>query len=252
MSLYIKNACILNPDCAVTSANIYIENDTIKYIGQKTDFKADEVINADGCVVMPGLINCHTHSSMTLFRSYAEGLALEDWLFKKIFPAEARLCGEDVKNGTLLAILEMIASGTTCFNDMYFFLDDIAEAVSETGIRAQISRGLSNNDRTEYKNEEKFLDNLRFFKCFNGSAEGRIKAGFSLHAVYTCSPEYLKYVADGVKSVGASMHIHLSETETENKNCIATFGVTPTALMEQCGVFDNSPCVAAHCVHLSG
>ena len=251
MSILIKNVRIITSGTDAYSANIFIDNDKITYIGDKADFEADDVINGNGRVVMPGLVNCHTHSSMTLFRSYAEGLSLEDWLFTKIFPAEDRLCGEDVKNGTLLAALEMIASGTTCFNDMYFFLDDIAEAVAQTGIRAHISRGLSNNNRIEYKNEEKYLDNLRFFKDFNGAADGRITAGFSLHAVYTCSPEYLKYVSDGVKEVGGTMHVHLSETETENKNCISSYGVTPAALMERAGVFDISPCVAAHCVHLS-
>ena len=251
MSILIKNVRIITSGSDAYCANIYIENDKIAYIGDRCDFKADNVINGGGRVAMPGLVNCHTHSSMTLFRSYAEGLSLEDWLFTKIFPAEARLCGDDVKNGTLLAALEMIASGTTCFNDMYFFLDDIAEAVAQTGIRAQISRGLSNNDRIEYKDEEKYLDNLRFYKDYSGAADGRITAGFSLHAVYTCSPEYLKYVAGEVKKVGASMHVHLSETETENKNCIEAYGMTPTVLMEQAGVFDVTPCVAAHCVHLS-
>ncbi|MBQ7718019.1 MAG: amidohydrolase [Clostridia bacterium] len=251
MSILIKNIKIITSGSDIYEADVYIENDKIKYIGAGADFTADTVINGAGRVLMPGLINTHTHSSMTLFRSYAEGLSLEDWLFTKIFPAEARLCGEDVKNGTLLAAMEMIASGTTCFNDMYFFLDDILAAVSETGIRAQISRGLSNNDRIEYKNEEKFLDNLRFYKDFNGAADGRVTVGYSLHAVYTCSPEYLKYVAGEVKKSGGTMHIHLSETETENKNCLETYGVTPTVLMDRAGVFDISPCVAAHCVHLS-
>ena len=252
MSVLIKNTLVITAGKDAFYANVFIENEKIKYIGDKADFTADDIIDGKNKVLMPGLVNCHTHAAMTLFRSYAEGLELEDWLFTKIFPAEDRLRGEDVKNGTLLAALEMIQTGTTCFNDMYFFLDDVAAAVSETGMRALISRGLSNNERKDFSDEEKYLDNLRFFREYNGSADGRIRAGFSLHSVYTCSPEYLKFVSHEVKKLGAPMHVHLSETQTENKNCVSAYGMSPAHLMENAGVFENMPCVAAHCVHLDG
>lgn len=250
MAIIFKNADILTWDKYIKNTDVSVEGNIIKKIGETEVVPGDEVICAKGKLLMPGFCNTHTHTSMTLFRSYADGMSLEDWLYTKIFPAEDRLCGEDVYNGTALAMLEMISTGTTSFHDMYFFTEDIAAAAIDIGMRGKICRGLVNGDTDGFENDERLYGNIDFYNKYNGSAEGRITVGFGMHSVYTCSPQYLKYCAQAVKEIGATAHIHLSETRVENGNCIKNYGKTPTVLMNDAGVFDV-PCTAAHCVHLN-
>lgn len=252
MSILIKNATVLSCNTLAKNVNIFIEEDCINYIGEKDDFKADTVLNGNNRVVMPGLVNSHTHSSMTLLRNYADGLPLEEWLFTKIFPVEDKMSPTDAYHGTELAILEMLASGTTTFNDMYTwqFMDNIAKAVSESGIRANLTVGLLSGNTNGFETDERLNKNIELYKKFHGSEKGHIRIGFGLHSVYTCTPEYLKYCGEAAHSLGAMCHIHLSETLTENEGCMAKYQKTPTVLMNEAGVLDG-PCVAAHCVHLN-
>ena len=250
MAVIFKNTDVLTYDNYIKGTDVSVENGKIKKTGKAEITSSDEVIDCKGKVLCPGLINAHTHAAMTLFRSYADGLTLEDWLFTKIFPAEDRLCGEDVYNGTMLSMLEMMAGGCTAFHDMYFFTEDIMRAVIDSGMRGKICRGLVNGDTEGFENDERINGNIDFYKKYNGFNDGQITVGFGMHSVYTCSPQYLKYCADAVKELGASSHIHLSETETEVKNCVNAYGKTPTVVMCEAGVFET-PTVAAHCVHLT-
>ena len=250
MAIIFKNIDILTWDTYVKNTDVSVEGNTIKSIGDIEISDGDTVIDGSKKLLCPGFVNAHTHAAMTLFRSYADGMNLEDWLYKKIFPAEDKLTGEDVYSGTALAMLEMMRGGCTAFHDMYFFTEDIARAAEETGMRAKICRGLVNGSTSGFENDERLHGNIDFYHKYNGSCHGRITVGFGMHSVYTCSPQYLKYCADAVKEIGASAHIHLSETETERDNCIASYGKTPTKLMYDVGVF-NSSCTAAHCVHLN-
>ncbi len=250
MAIIFKNIDVITWDSFIKNTNVCVEGDKIKKIGDIQVADGDEVINGKNKILCPGLVNAHTHAAMTLFRSYADGMNLEDWLYTKIFPAEDNLTGEDVYWGTVLGMLEMMQSGCTTFHDMYFFTEDIARATEDTGMRGKICRGLVNGGTEGFDSDERIWGNVDFYKKYNGACDGRITVGFGMHSVYTCSPQYLKYCADVVKDLGATAHIHLSETETENKNCINAYGKTPTALMMEAGVFD-SPCTAAHCVHLS-
>jgi len=250
MAVIFKNTDVLTWDNYIKGTDVLIEDNKIKKIGEVAAKDGDEVIDCRRKVLCPGLVNAHTHAAMTLFRSYADGLTLEDWLYNKIFPAEDRLCGEDVYNGTMLSMLEMMASGCTAFHDMYFFTEDIMRAVIDTGMRGKICRGLVNGETSGFENDERIHGNIDFYKKYNGYNDGQITVGFGMHSVYTCSPQYLKYCADAVKELGAMAHIHLSETETEVKNCVAAYGKTPTELMCEAGIF-SSPTVAAHCVHLT-
>lgn len=250
MSVLIKNTGVLSCEEVIKDTNLFIKDGVISYIGSSADFKADTVIDGRNKVVMPGLVNAHTHVAMTLFRSYADGLPLEEWLFNKIFPVEDRLTDEDIYWGSMLGILEMIASGATAFNEMYAGTEAIARAVEETGVRAVISRGLLYSGTENTKTEKRLLECMEFYKGYNGTAGGRIRAAFGMHSVYTCSPEYLRDCALSAAELNAPAHIHLSETGTEQENCIKTYGKTPAMVMDEAGVFDL-PCVAAHCVHLT-
>ena len=140
-----------------------IDNDTISVISKEmpTGFENAEIINASDKIAVPGLVNTHTHAAMTLLRSYADDMVLMDWLQNKIWPAEAGLNDEDIYWGTMLSIAEMLKTGTTCFADMYFAMDKVAQAVNETGIRASLSRGLVGLTPDA---DEKLQDNEMLFK----------------------------------------------------------------------------------------
>ncbi len=228
----IENACIL------------IENNRISYVGtDRPDGDFDEVMDATGMVAMPGLINAHTHTAMTLLRSYADDMNLQDWLFQKIFPFEDTLTPELVYEGSLRGIKEMLATGTTCFHDMYFFQEETARAAEELGIRGVLCEGI-----TDPVLEKKLTKTEQLLRLV-AEGSGRLRVAISPHAVYTCSEETLKTCVAFGKKHGLSIHTHLAETKTEHEDCLRDHGMTPTAWMEHCGLFDL-PCVAAHGVWL--
>ena len=207
----------------------------------------DVVIDGSNKFATPGLVNTHTHAAMTLFRSYDDDMFLMDWLENKIWPAEANLTAEDVYWGTLLSIGEMLKSGTTCFADMYFFMDEVAKAVETSGIRACLSRGLAG---VAPNSDKSLLEAKEFCLKWNGAANGRITTMLGPHAPYTCPPDYLKQVIEVAKEIKAEIHIHLSETKFEVDTCIEKFGKTPIAHMDSLGLLDLGV-LAAHCVHVT-
>lgn len=255
MKILIKNATIIPMTKKQNDAEDYwingevaIENGTITAIGEIPEgINFDKVIDASGCVVMPGFINTHTHAAMTLLRSYADDLPLMQWLNEKIWPIEAKLTGQDVYWGTMLCILEMIKSGTTMFADMYAFMDDVAKAVEESGIRASLSRGLIG---VAPNGESALKESHQFIKAWNGKAGGRITTMLGPHAPYTCPPDYLKKVMKLADELGVGMHIHLAETLTEIKDIETAYGKRPVELMKDIGLF-NYPVLGAHLVHVT-
>jgi len=198
-------------------------------------------------LAIPGLVNAHTHAAMTLFRSYADDMALMDWLNQKIWPVEANLTPEDIYWGTLLAIAEMLKSGTTAFADMYFFMPQAARAVADSGIRAVLSRGMAGVAKNAM---EALADSEVFYREYNNAADGRITVMLGPHAPYTCPPAYLREVVNLAQRLGAEIHIHLSETKGEVEDCLKQYGKTPIALMDELGVLDCGV-LAAHCVHVT-
>jgi 5-methylthioadenosine/S-adenosylhomocysteine deaminase len=250
--IIIKNAYVLtmDPDAGdLKNGTVVIEDGKITEIGEKTKESAETVIDAKGSVVMPGLVNTHTHAAMTLFRGYADDLQLAEWLENHIWPAEAQLRAEDVYKGSLLACLEMIRSGTTSFADMYFFMDETAKAVEASGLRASLSHGL-----IELWNEEKGATDLkegkRFVRAWQGAADGRIKTMYGPHAPNTCSDEFLAKVREESRKDGAGVHIHLLETEAELLAMKERYGKCSVHMLEDIGFF-GPDVLAAHCVWLS-
>ncbi len=205
------------------------------------------VIDGKNLIIMPGLVNTHGHAAMTLFRSYADDLPLMDWLNDKIWPAEERLTGEAVYWGTMLAILEMIKSGTTTFTDMYFFMDDIIRAVEESGIRAVLSRGLVG---VAGNTEQALQDTRTMARDYHNAANGRIKIMLGPHAPYTCPPDFLKEVMALADTTGLPMQIHISETRGEVEESIEKYGKTPVKHLEELGLF-RYQVIGAHCVHVN-
>lgn len=228
---------------------IAVEDGKISYIGKDLpdSFAADEVIDGKGMLATAGMVNTHGHVSMTLLRSYADDMALMDWLENKIWPIEAKMNAKDIYWGAMLGIAEMLKSGTTCFADMYCFMDDVARAVAETGIRANLSRGLIGLAPDK---DEKLAENTQLVKDWQGYDNGRIRITYGPHAPYTCPVEYLQKVIEAAQANNAEIQMHLCETKGEVENCIKEHSVTPIKLMDQLGMFEQGT-IAAHCVYLT-
>lgn len=228
---------------------VLIENDAVSYAGERPILppEADKVLDAKGGIVMPGLINAHTHSPMALFRGCANDLALSEWLNDHIFPLEDRLDDEAVYYGTLLSCAEMIQSGTTTFADMYFMCNNSAKAILEAGMNANLSRSVTG---TKHDYKKRLDESRKLFAEFNGAGDGSLQIEHSVHAVYTCSREAIRKVAEAAAEDGCGLHIHLSETMKENRDCYRQYGKSPTEIMRDAGAFLVRTNVA-HCVYLS-
>ncbi|MDD4089432.1 MAG: amidohydrolase [Tissierellia bacterium] len=264
MKILISNIKIITMDDErpfVDCGNIIIENDRIVEVmeaGQfsnnsdnQSDGQFDRIIDGNSKLVLPGFINAHTHVGMVPFRNFANDLPLEEWLFKKLFPMEDKLTADDIYWASQMGIAEMLRTGTTCFADMYMFEETLAEVVKSTGIRADLARGLQCfDDDFDIKTDRRVLESVELFNKYNNAANGRIRVRFGPHAVYTCTPKYLSQTAELAGKIGAGIHIHLSETVNENKNCLSVYGKSPTRHLADLGVFDL-PTIAAHGVHLS-
>lgn len=204
----------------------------------------DEVIDCSNKIVLPGLINCHTHVSMSLLRGISDDKPLEEWLHEDIIPREEELTPEDVYEGALLGIREMLKSGTTCFNDMYAPEEKVVEAVEETGIRAMLSRGVVDAGGADWRLREsrELIESVKDHR--------RIKPAVSPHAVYTCSEETLKTLRDQAEEFDVPIHIHVSETVNENEEFEDENGERPVEYLERLGLL-NEDTIAAHCTHLT-
>ncbi|MDD3852471.1 MAG: amidohydrolase [Syntrophomonadaceae bacterium] len=252
MKTLIKNVSIIPMDGdenVIEKGYIIIEDDTIKEVkaGESPQGNFEQVIDGTNQVALPGFINTHTHAAMTLLRGYADDLPLKEWLETKIWPMEDKLTGDDIYWGTMLAIVEMIKSGTTTFMDMYFHMDRVAEAVNETGIRAVISRGMIG---VGPENERAITESLELIEKWHQAAGGRIQYKWGPHAPYTCPPDYLRRVLELAEQTKTGIHIHISETSGEYEDIKKQYGKSPVELLQEIGLF-SVPVVAAHCVHLS-
>ncbi|MGI6743700.1 MAG: amidohydrolase [Eubacteriales bacterium] len=231
---------------------VAVEDSFITYIGsERPDKPFDRVISGKNRLMLPGLYNLHTHAAMTLFRGYGEELPLSRWLNERIFPAEDLLTPERVYAASKLACAEMIKNGIVSFSDMYFFCDETAKAVLESGMKANISRSIVSFDPdADPASDGRVKEALKLYDEYNGEGNDRLRVDLSLHAEYTNTERMCRYLAGEAKNRDAVIQIHLSETEDEHKACIGRHNMTPAEFMQFCGVFE-SPTVAAHCVFVS-
>lgn len=224
--------------------DLRVKDGNISEIGHLDASKDEKVIDCSEKAVMPGLINAHTHASMSLLRGISDNKKLEAWL-EDIFPAEGIMEKDDIYTGALLASVEMLKTGTTAFNDMYERPDQIVEAVEKSGIRAVISRGLFDWDD---KGEERIREAKEAVEKY--SDHELVTPGIAPHAVYSCSLELLKDMKDFAEEHEVPYHIHVSETEKENRDLEAEEGLSPTQYLDENDLFDSSV-VAAHAAWLS-
>ncbi|MBQ7278622.1 MAG: amidohydrolase [Clostridia bacterium] len=229
-----------------------IDGDTIDYLGTEPPQKAyDTVKDMTHRLIAPGLVNAHTHTGMTLLRGLGSDLPLQQWLFDTIFPVEDRMGPEDMFVGTELAMLEMLACGTTSFSDMYMAPGHTAKAILQSGMKANICRPLQSFDEGEdpYKSA-RMQEMLALYDQWHLAGNGRIRADFSIHAEYTCTPAMVRAAALEAQRRGTGLHIHLSETAKEQAQGRERRGVTPARWFADLGAFEGR-CYAAHCVHLT-
>lgn len=230
--------------------SILIKNDTIAEIADNIpEDGVDKVINADGKILSPGFVNTHTHLPMSLFRGFADDYDLDTWLNDYIWPMEANLNEEYSYIGALLAAVELIKSGTTTFSDMYFYMEDVARAIDEAGIRGVLSYGMIDLAGPE-KREEEFRENISLYENCNGMADGRIKVYFGPHSPYTTSKELLERVRKEADKYNTGIHIHVGETKKEVDDLVEATGMRPFEYLESLGLL-GPDVVAAHAVWLS-
>ena len=253
MKTILKNATLL-PEAgfAQNPIHVLVEDGRIASITEAMPQTAGaEVIDCKGNLLIPAFYNAHCHAAMTLFRGYGEDLPLQRWLEERIFPAEERLNYKSVLIATRLAIAEMLKNGIASFSDMYMFEDAVAEAVLETGIKANLSRSFVSFDpNMDIKSDFRFSEFRELAKQYHRADGDRILVDLSLHAEYTNVPRVCRDVADYAKANGFGMQIHLSETQKENEECIARHSKTPTEFFRDTGVLEV-PTTAAHCVWVS-
>jgi 5-methylthioadenosine/S-adenosylhomocysteine deaminase len=239
--------------------NIIIENGAVAVkkdiitaagkVEELSSYKAARVIDANGGIIMPGLINAHTHASMAIFRGLADDLPLMDWLNNHIFPAESKLTQQRVYDGALLACAEMIQSGITCFCDMYLFEDQVAKAASDAGMRAVVGEVLYDFPSPNYGPLEKgFLYTEMLIEKYRD--DPLIKIAVEPHSTYLCAPELLKNAALLAKKNDLLLVIHVAETKSELLQIKERYGLTPVGFLEDIGVL-SSNLLACHCVHLT-
>jgi 5-methylthioadenosine/S-adenosylhomocysteine deaminase len=236
----------MNDNNFIEDGAIAIKDGKIVFIGKAssaTSIRAEKWINAKGKVAMPGLINCHTHAPMTLFRGIAEDKQLDVWLKETIWPLEAKLRAEDVYVGALLGCLEMIKSGTTCFADMYFHEEMVAKAVEQSGVRGTLAQGIIEAGNKEL-GRKMFSESVDFVKKFRGQAEGRITALLGPHAAYSCSRDLLREIREKTSELGVGVHIHLAESKTILED------FSEVEFLDEIDFFE-SHVLAAHCINLS-
>lgn len=230
--------------------DIVLEGSRIASVGPSvtSQHPGDEIISGEGMAAMPGLINAHQHSPMTLLRAFSDDLKLMDWLERKMFPAEARMTEEDIYWGAQLAMAEMIRSGTTAFADMYIHMEQIATAVAETGMRASLARGLA---LAEDDGGKRLAEGWDLIERWSGQANGRITTMLGPHSPYLCPPEPLKELIGEAGRKRIPIHIHLAETVEETAIIRERYGKTPTEYLHDLGLFDEAHVLLAHAVHLS-
>ena len=209
-----------------------------------------KIIDGTGMVLMPGLINCHTHMPMSLLRGCADDLALSEWLNDHIFPREERFDGRVVKAATLLSIAECLRFGVTSVSDMYDHCEEIAQAVAESGIKANLSRGTTLfSDDFDFETFPACRELVALKEKWDGYDDGRIRVEASIHAEYTSDYRLWDALSEYAINEGLGMQLHLSETQAEHEACKERYGLTPTQLLDCHHVFDTHA-VAAHCVWL--
>ncbi len=239
MITLIKNGTVISMDLKRDKQfeimDVVFSDNKIIYVGTDYQGEYDKVIDATGKIVMPGLINCHTHLGMSIFRTTNDDLTLDSWLNDKIWPIEDKLTDDDLYYTTLLSMVEMIKTGSTCFNDMYFGYKGSIPAIKKCGVRGIYGRCLMGNmDKDSICRVDDFKKLYEEYKD-----DDKIRLSIAPHALYTCNLEYLKLCSDLAKEYNLLIHIHLSENMNEVKTVTNKFGMKPMEVLDKVGMLEK-------------
>lgn len=243
----------MNGKRLIEDGALAIKNGKIIFVGKRASankIQAETKIDAKKKIAMPGLINCHTHVPMTLFRGIAEDQPLKTWLKKTIWPLEAKLKSDDIHVGALLGCLEMIKNGTTCFADMYFHEDMAAKAVEKSGLRGVLAEGIIEAGN-KILGKKMLNQSINFAEKFRAYASGRVTTFLGPHAAYSCSPELLTKIKNKSLELNVGVHIHLAESKEMFREFEKRYGSGEVEFLDKIGFFSDLV-LAAHCINLSG
>jgi 5-methylthioadenosine/S-adenosylhomocysteine deaminase len=251
--IIIKNGTILTLDSKNSifeTGFLCIRGDSISKIGTGTpsSFNAEKIIDARGGLILPGLVNCHTHAAMSLFRGLADDLPLMEWLNNYIFPAERNMDAEFVYTGTLLALAEMILSGTTTFCDMYLFEDQVARAARKAGVRCLVGEVLYDFPSPNYGPVEKGLEYTESL-IQKWHKDPLVSIAVEPHSLFTCSPKLLTASNELALKYKVPVIIHVAETLSEVSEIKEKYGKTPVKYLDSLGLL-GPHLIADHCVHI--
>lgn len=247
MSILLKDGKVLYGDkFKLVGSDILIEDNKIVEVSEEINKTADSVLSCENRVIIPGLINSHTHASMSLFRGFGDGLKLDDWL-EKIYSYEKDLTSDQIRWGSYVGMLEMIRSGITTFTDMYFMEDVVAQSASNIGMRAFLSPGISDRAEEPHKEIDRANEVLESIKDLE---DDRINFMYGPHTTYTCSKDFLTRVRDLSEKNNVKIHIHLAETKSGREETLDRHDLGPVELLGKLDML-NEKLVAAHGVWLS-
>ncbi|WP_226022576.1 amidohydrolase [Halomicrobium salinisoli] len=250
--LLVTGGQVLRPDRTVEDADVLVDQDAGEILAVDDPGAlgpADDELDAEGGLVMPGLVNAHTHVAMTLLRGYADDKPLDEWLQEDIWPVEAELTADDVRVGAELGLLELIKSGSIAISDMYFHVDEIADAVERAGIRAKLGHTAITVGKDDEGAREDMRQSLDVARELDGAADGRISTTFQPHSLTTVGEEYLREFVPEARDAGLPVHFHANETDGEVEPIVEEHGERPLEYADDCGLLTDRDFLA-HGVHV--
>ncbi|QGN08101.1 amidohydrolase [Halorhabdus sp. CBA1104] len=247
--LLVTGGQILRPDMTIERADVLLDQSTGRIDAIGDVGPADDELDAAGGLVIPGLVNAHTHVAMTLLRGVADDKPLDAWLREDIWPVEAELTEADVRVGAELGLIEMIKSGTTALSDMYFDIEEIAAAVEQAGVRARLGYTAVTVGKDDEAARADVERSLEVAQEFDGAAEGRIRTTFQPHSLTTVDEASLREFVPAVNEAGLATHLHANETPDEVGPIVEAHGMRPLAYAQDIGLLARDTYVA-HGVHV--
>lgn len=248
-TLQITGGRILCPDMTIERADVLADRETGRIVEVGDTAVGEETLDAEGCLVVPGLVNTHCHAAMTLLRGYADDKPLDAWLQEDIWPVEAAFDADDVRAGVRLGIVEMLKNGVTTFADMYFHVPDVAAAVEESGIRARLGHGIVTVGKDTADARADFEEGLAVARELDGTANGRVRTALMPHSLTTVDADLLETYVSRARDVGVPIHYHANETEDEVDPIVDERGVRPLAFADDLGMLESGDFIA-HAVHV--
>ena len=250
-TLAVTGGQVLRPDFSIERADVLVDTEAgiIERVADPGTVAADQTLDAEDGLVIPGLVNAHTHVAMTLFRGSADDKQLDNWLQEDIWPVEAELQADDVRAGAALGVAEMIRSGTTAFADMYFFMPEVADVVAEAGVRARLGHGAITVGKDEESAHEDFETAIEFAREYDDTAGGRVETMFTPHSLTTVDEDFYREYVPKARDAGVPIHYHANETENEVGPLVAEYDKRPLEYADDIGILGTDDFLA-HGVHV--